>query len=56
MNKTSTVKQFTSGELKNFGLLVGGMLLIMAIWPMIHQMPVRFIFLLPAISLLIPLM
>ncbi len=34
-------KNYTSAELKNFGLLVGGAFALIGLWPLLHGLPLR---------------
>ncbi len=54
MNTQKNDKAPTSSELRIFGLLVGGVFLLIGLWPVFHQLSPHLWALIPAILLILP--
>lgn len=54
MNTQKNDKAPNSSELRIFGLLVGGVFLLIGLWPVFHQLSPRMWALIPAILLILP--
>lgn len=56
MNKQKVDTAPTSSELRIFGLLVGGVFLLLGLWPVFYQLSPRLWALVPAVLLIFPAM